>query len=65
MAECLPKSFIHTEFTKITEVNLSAFVHRLFRKDFSPLVRTTHRIHKFLFLHFISGTKQLQIYSEE
>ena len=27
-------------YTKITEVNLSAFAYRLFHKDFSSIVRT-------------------------
>ena len=26
--------------TKVTEVNLSVFVYRLFHEDFSPIVRT-------------------------
>ena len=28
-------------YNKITEVNLSAFVYRLFHEDFSPLVGTS------------------------
>ena len=41
MAECSPKSFIHTEFssyTKILEVNLFAFAYRLFHEDFSLII---------------------------
>ena len=30
----------YAKFTKITEVNLSAFVYRLFHEDFSPIVGT-------------------------
>ena len=34
----LKKRELH--YTKITEVNLSVFVYRLFHDDFSPIVRT-------------------------
>ena len=29
-------------YTKITEVNLSAFIYRLFHEDFSSLIRTKY-----------------------
>ena len=32
--------FINTSYIKITEVNLSAFVYKLFHEDSSPIVRT-------------------------
>ena len=31
---------MYSDSTKITEVNLSVFIHRLFHEDVSPIVRT-------------------------
>ena len=31
------------QYTKITEVNLSVFVYRLFHEDFSPILGTNYR----------------------
>ena len=30
--------------TKMTEVNLTAFIHRLFHEDFSPILRTNPEV---------------------
>ena len=38
VVECSMESFMH----KIIEVNLSAFVYRLFHEDFSPISRTNY-----------------------
>ena len=44
----------HMAYTKILEVNLFAFAHRLFRRDFSPLDRTyCMGTHSFLHLRIM------------
>ena len=43
---------IHEPYKKITEVNLSAYVYRLFHEDFSPIIGTNVQYSLTMCSHF-------------
>ena len=45
--------YIHHNNTKITEVNLSVFVYRLFHEDFSPIIGTNLDDSSTIFMPYI------------